>query len=77
MYVCKHTDTEPENLTNRYMYVCNSQRSVASPACDPLALERLDKFLEHRLKGIQHISDIVHKDDNDAQLILQHLGAPV
>jgi len=53
------------------------QRSVASPACDPLALERLDKFLEHRLKGIQHISDIVHKDYDDAQVIFHHLGPPI
>ena len=53
------------------------QRSVASPACDPLALERLDKFLEHRLKGIRHICDIVQKDYNDTQVMLHHLGPPM
>ena len=50
------------------------QRSVASPACDPAALERLDKFLEHRLKGIRHICDIVEKDYSHSRVMLQHLG---
>ena len=52
---------------------CARQRSEASPACDPLALERLDKFLEHRLKGINHIRDIVQQDYEDAQVMLGHL----
>ena len=50
----------------------NPERLLAGPW--QLALERLDKFLQHRLKGIRHISDIVKKDHDDTQIMLQHLG---
>ena len=51
------------------------QRAVPSTSCDSAVLERLDDFLEHRLRGIRHLKDIVRKDVEDAGLMSARLRA--